>query len=85
MKRAGGRLIVIIFLGVEIFSSGVELFSGGVEKFSGEGGVEIFSAEVEFFFREGYVTSRELKMFPGGLRIFGEIDNFSSVGVEAFS
>ena len=31
------------------------------------------------------VTSRDLKIFPRGLRIFVEIENFSSVGVEAFS
>ena len=31
------------------------------------------------------VTSRELKNFQRGLRIFGEIKKFSSVGVEAFS
>ena len=31
------------------------------------------------------VTSRELKIFQKGLRIFGEIENFSSVGVEDFS
>ena len=32
------------------------------------------------------VTLRELKIFQkAGLRIFGEIENFSSVGVEAFS
>ena len=31
------------------------------------------------------VTSRELKIFQRGLRIFGEIDNFSSIGVEPFS
>ena len=31
------------------------------------------------------VTSRELKNFQRGLRAFGEIENFSSVGVEAFS
>ena len=31
------------------------------------------------------VTSRELKNFQRGLRIFGEIENFSSVWVEAFS
>ena len=30
------------------------------------------------------VTSRELKNFQSGLRIFGEIKKFSSVGVEAF-
>ena len=30
------------------------------------------------------VTSRELKNFQRGLRIFGEIKTFSSVGVEAF-
>ena len=28
------------------------------------------------------VTSRELKIFHNGLRVFGEIANFSSVGVE---
>ena len=33
--RGGGRLIVNIFLGAEIFSSGVQIFSWGVEKFSG--------------------------------------------------
>ena len=31
------------------------------------------------------VTSRELKIFQRGLRVFGDIENFSSVGVEAFS
>ena len=31
------------------------------------------------------VTSRELKISQKGLRIFGEIENFSSVGVEVFS
>ena len=31
------------------------------------------------------VTSRELKNFQRGLRIFGEIKTFTSVGVEAFS
>ena len=31
------------------------------------------------------VTSRELKIFQKGLRIFREIENFSGVGVEAFS
>ena len=31
------------------------------------------------------VTSRELKIFQKGLRISGEIENFSSVVVEAFS
>ena len=31
------------------------------------------------------VTSRELKKFQKGLRIFGKIENFSSVGVEVFS
>ena len=31
------------------------------------------------------VTSRELNIFQTGLRFFGEIENFSSVGVEAFS
>ena len=30
-------------------------------------------------------TSRELQNFQGELRVFGEIENFSSVGVEAFS
>ena len=30
------------------------------------------------------VTLRELKIFQKGLRIFGEIENFSSVGVEGF-
>ena len=30
------------------------------------------------------VTSRELKNFQRGLRIFGEIKTVSSVGVEAF-
>ena len=30
------------------------------------------------------VTSRELKNFQRGLRIFGEIKKISSVGVEAF-
>ena len=29
--------------------------------------------------------SSELKIFQKGLRIFGEIENFSSVGVEASS
>ena len=31
------------------------------------------------------VTSRELKIFQGGLRIFGESENISSVWVEVFS
>ena len=31
------------------------------------------------------LTSRELNIFQKGLRIFGEIENFSSVGFEAFS
>ena len=31
------------------------------------------------------VTSRELKIFQRGLRVFEEIENFSSVGVQAFS
>ena len=31
------------------------------------------------------VTSKELKNFQRGLKIFGEIENFSSVGVEVFS
>ena len=31
------------------------------------------------------LTSRELNIFQKGLRIFGEIENFSSVGVKAFS
>ena len=31
------------------------------------------------------VTSRELKFFQRGLRIFGEIENVSNVGVEALS
>ena len=31
------------------------------------------------------LTSRQLNIFQKGLRIFGEIENFSSVGVEAFS
>ena len=31
------------------------------------------------------VTSRELKIFQRGLRIFVEIENFSRVGVEVFS
>ena len=31
------------------------------------------------------VTSRELKIFQRGSKVFGEIENFSSVGVEAFS
>ena len=31
------------------------------------------------------VTSRKLKNIQGGLRIFGEIEHFSSVVVEAFS
>ena len=31
------------------------------------------------------VTSRELKNFQRGLRIFGEIKKISIVGVEAFS
>ena len=31
------------------------------------------------------VTSRELNIFHKVLMIFGEIENFSSVGVEAFS
>ena len=31
------------------------------------------------------VTSRELKIFQSGLRVCEEIENFSSVGVEAFS
>ena len=31
------------------------------------------------------VTSTELKVFQKGLRIFGEIENFSSVGFESFS
>ena len=31
------------------------------------------------------VTSRELKIFQSGLRVFGEIENFSSIRVEAFS
>ena len=31
------------------------------------------------------VTSRELKNFQRGLRIFGEIKKISSVGVQAFS
>ena len=39
-------------------------------RFSHEGGLEL--------------TSRELNIFQKGLRIFGEIENFSSVGVEAF-
>ena len=30
------------------------------------------------------VTSRELKFFQMGLRIFGEIENFSSVEVQFF-
>ena len=30
------------------------------------------------------VTSRELKNFQMGLKIFGEIKTFSSVGVDAF-
>ena len=29
------------------------------------------------------VTSRELEIFQRGLRVFGEIENFSSVWVEA--
>ena len=31
------------------------------------------------------VTSRELKNCQRGLRIFGDINTFSSVGIEAFS
>ena len=31
------------------------------------------------------VTSKELKIFQKGLRIFEEFEKFSSVGVEAFS
>ena len=31
------------------------------------------------------ITSRELKIFQRGLKIFGEIENFSSVGVKTFS
>ena len=31
------------------------------------------------------VTSKELKTFQRRLRVFGEIENFSSEGVEAFS
>ena len=31
------------------------------------------------------VTSRELKIFQRWLRVFGEIEKFSSVEVEAFS
>ena len=30
-------------------------------------------------------NSRELKIFQRGLRIFGEMENFSNVGVEVFS
>ena len=33
----GGRLIVNMFLGVEIFRVGLRYFQGGVEKFSGGG------------------------------------------------
>ena len=31
------------------------------------------------------VTSKEWKIFQKGLRVFGEIEKFSSVRVEAFS
>ena len=30
-------------------------------------------------------TSKKLKNFPRGLKIFGEIENLSSVGVEVFT
>ena len=45
------------------------------------GGVELR------FFHGGILeaTSRESKICPRGLTIFGEIENFSNVGVEAFS
>ena len=59
-------------MGLRFFREGFKLFL--------EWRIEIFSWG-EFF----DVTSRELNIFHKGLRVFGEIENFSSVGVEAFS
>ena len=72
----------------------VKQFSRGVGKVEFFKEVEIFREGLKLllerwnwdFLMKGVleVTSRELKKFQRGLRIFGEIKTFSSVGVEAF-
>ena len=68
-SRGGGK--VEFFKEVEIFWEGFKLL---LERWTWD------------FLMKGVleVTSRELKNFQRGLRIFGEIKTFSSVGVEAF-
>ena len=68
-SRGGGK--VEFFKEVEIFREGFKLL---LERWNWD------------FLMKGVleVTSRELKNFQKGLRIFGEIKTFSSVGVEAF-
>ena len=68
-SRGGGK--VEFFKEVEIFREGFKLL---LERWNWD------------FVTKGVleVTSRELKNFQRGLRIFREIKTFSSVGVEAF-
>ena len=68
-SRGGGT--VEFFKEVEIFRKGFKLL---LERWNWD------------FLMKGVleVTSRELKNFQRGLRIFGEIKTFSSVGVDAF-